>query len=115
MGSILLPAYTEQMYDIIRGTKYYFPFTIYLNDSLLNLTDYSATFVIKESADSDDVLLTLTSGSGLTLGGTAGTIDVEISATTTSTLDVGTAYFTLTLTTNSIPKRFAEGPIKIRR
>jgi len=115
LSNILQPAYTDQLYNIIRGTKYYFPFTIYLNDSLLNLTDYSATMVIKESADSDTVLLTLTSGSGLTLGGKAGTIAVEISAATTSTLDVGTAYFTLMLTTNSIPMRYAEGPIKIRR
>jgi hypothetical protein len=109
---ILQPAYTNDIYNIIRGTEYSFPLTIYSNDSLLNLTNYSATFVIK---DSDNVLLTLTGGNGLTLGGTAGTITVRITATTTSTLDVGTAYWTLMLTTNSIPMRYAEGPIKIRR
>jgi len=108
-------AYTEDLPNIIRGTQYDFTFTIYLNDSLLDLTDYTATFLIKESSDSDTALMTLTSGSGLTLGGTAGTIEVTISATETSTLDVGTSYSALTLTTNSVPERHVEGPIKIRR
>jgi len=108
-------AYVEDLPNIVRGTQYNFAFTIYLNDSLLNLTDYTATFLIKESSDSDTALITLTSDSGLTLGGTAGTIEVTISAADTSIIDVGTAYFTLTLTTDSTPKRYLEGPIKIRR
>ena len=53
--------------------------TLYTDDdatTLWNLTGYSASLRIMDSTNGD-VLSTLTSGSGLTLGGSAGTITIS--------------------------------------
>lgn len=52
--------------------------------SPVNLTGYSARMQVRTSHYDSTVLLSLTSGSGITLGGTAGTIYLEASATTTA-------------------------------
>lgn len=50
----------------------------------VNLTGYSARMQVRETQASTATILSLTSGSGITLGGTAGTILLEASATTTA-------------------------------
>jgi hypothetical protein len=65
---------------------------------LVDLTGYTSTMKIRASMDSTTVLLTLTSGAGITLGGTAGTIAVAITAAQSATLPVGDLVFDLTLT-----------------
>ena len=52
----------------------------------INLTGYSARMHIRRTVEADDIDVELTSGSGITLGGTAGTIDIEINDATTSGL-----------------------------
>lgn len=42
---------------------------------------------VRETFDSTSTLVSLTSGTGITLGGTAGTILLEMSATQTAALD----------------------------
>ena len=56
------------------------------NDSgnVIDLTGYSARMKVRPTADSPTVLVSLTSGSGITLGGTFGTIVVDRSATQTA-------------------------------
>lgn len=53
----------------------------------VDLTGYDARMQVRESYDSHDVILNLTAGTGITLGGTAGTIYLEASATTTAGFD----------------------------
>lgn len=53
----------------------------------VNLTGYSARMQVRDSYDAGTAIVSLTSGTGITLGGTAGTILLELSATSTAALD----------------------------
>lgn len=53
----------------------------------VNLTGYSARLQVRESYDAGTAVVSLASGTGITLGGTAGTIVLEMSAATTAALD----------------------------
>jgi len=55
-----------------------------VTDPVVNLTGYTATLTIKDKQSDETPLLTLTSSSGITLGGTAGTITILQSATQTA-------------------------------
>jgi len=66
-----------------------FELTVTWKDSAgtaINLTDYSARMQVRETYSSTSSVLSLTDGSGITLGGSAGTIAIVISATTTAAL-----------------------------
>ena len=62
-------------------------FTLYAGGSLVNLTGYTATLEILTSELGGTTLARLTSGSGLTLGGSAGTIVATMSAAATGALN----------------------------
>jgi hypothetical protein len=66
------------------------------NGNPINLTGYSAKMELKDSHG--NLLLTLLSGTDVTLGGSAGTIAVEIAAATTAALTFDTANYDLRLT-----------------
>lgn len=53
----------------------------------VDLSGYSARLQVRESFDSATAVVSLTSGTGIALGGTAGTIDLLIPATETALLD----------------------------
>lgn len=55
--------------------------------SAVNLTGYSARMQVRDSYDAGTAVVSLTSGTGITLGGTAGSIVLEMSATATAALD----------------------------
>jgi len=52
----------------------------------VNLTGYTARLQVRATYDSSSTILSLTSASGITLGGAAGTIAITASATTTAAL-----------------------------
>jgi hypothetical protein len=59
-------------------------------------------------------LTTLTNTSGITLGGSAGTITIEIPSSTTAGYDFNTASYFLKLTdSNGKPKRLLQGTITL--
>jgi len=72
-------------------------FTITQSSTALNLTGYSAAMQVREAADSTAYLLSLTSGSGITLGGTAGTVAVAITSAQSSALSAGSYAYDLEL------------------
>jgi hypothetical protein len=53
----------------------------------INLSGYTARMQIRDTYSSATPLVSITSGSGITLGGTAGTVDLLIPAETTSALN----------------------------
>jgi hypothetical protein len=53
----------------------------------INLTNYTARMQARPSYESDTTVLNLTNGTGITLGGTAGTIDLLVAATATAAID----------------------------
>lgn len=66
-----------------------FELTVTWKDSAgtaINLTGYSARMQVRETYSSSSTIVSLTNGSGITLGGAAGTIAILISATTTAAL-----------------------------
>lgn len=52
----------------------------------INLSNYTARMQVRQSYTATQTVLSLTNGSGITLGGTAGTIDLLIPATTTASI-----------------------------
>jgi hypothetical protein len=66
--------------------------------ALVNLTGYSVTFVARPSVNYGSDTISLSSGSGITLGGAAGTITITLSATATAALPVDDLVYSLKLT-----------------
>lgn len=82
--------------------------------SAVNLTGYTARLQIRESVDAASTLVSLTSSSGITLGGVAGTVQVTISATATAALTPGRAVYDLELVSGGgVVTRLLEGAVRI--
>jgi hypothetical protein len=82
---------------------------------LVDLTGYTAVLKIRVSPSSTTALLTLTQADGITLGGTAGTIAVAITAARAAALPVGTLAYDTVLTTPGGQKiKFNRGAVKVR-
>jgi hypothetical protein len=91
------------IYDITcpQGATFDKTFTITVNGSLLNLTGYSAAMQVREAYNSSTALVSLTSSSGITLGGSAGTILVTITAAATAAIKDGFYSYDLEITSGS--------------
>jgi hypothetical protein len=74
----------------------------------IDLTGYSARLQVRPRSGGN-VLVSLTSGSGITLGTTNGTIDLTISAGATSLLPAGSYRYDLELVTGTTVTRLIEG------
>ena len=61
----------------------------------VDLTGFTARMQIRETIESTTTLVSLTEASGITLGGTAGTIGITIAATATALLDFDSAVYDL--------------------
>lgn len=79
-----------------------------------NLTGFSARMQVRPSVDSSTVSLSLTSGSGITLGGTAGTITITAAATATAALGAGVYVHDLELVDGSTVYRLVQGSFTVR-
>jgi hypothetical protein len=55
-------------------------------EAVINLTGYTARMQVRSAYDATSTILSLTSSSGITLGGAAGTIAITASATVTAAL-----------------------------
>lgn len=66
----------------------------------VNLTGYSARMQVRRTYESTAVALGLTSGTGITLGGTAGTIILEANPTTTAAIPAGQYVYDLEMVTS---------------
>jgi hypothetical protein len=93
-----------------QGASFDYTLTWNLGGSAVNLTNYTARMQVRSTYDSTAVALSLTSGSGITLGGTAGTIFIEASPTTTAAIASGQYVYDLELVTpGSAVTRLVEG------
>ena len=72
-----------------------------IDDVAVNVTGYTARLQIRKRHTSTATVASLTSGSGLTLGGTAGTIQIVLSATATAALDARRYVYDLELVSGS--------------
>jgi hypothetical protein len=80
----------------------------------INITGYSARMQVRETHESSNVLISLTSNSGITLGGSAGTIALYISNTETSNIRAGLYVYDLELISpNTDVTRLIEGKFDV--
>jgi hypothetical protein len=84
--------YNVTMYQ---GATFDLNLTWKVNGTPINLTSYSARMQVRSTFDASATALTFTSGSGITLGGTAGTILIEASAATTAGVAIGQYVYDL--------------------
>jgi hypothetical protein len=83
---------TPGTFDItcFQGADFDQQFAVTQGGTALNWTGYTARMQVREAADSTATLLDLnTNGSGITLGGTAGTIDLVITSTQSAAIPSG--------------------------
>ena len=103
-------------YNIIcpQGTTYDVQFTYKINKFPVDVTGYSARMQVRETHISSNTLVSLTNGSGITLGGTAGTIDILISAATTAGFTPNAYVYDLELVSaNGTVTRMLEGSFTV--
>lgn len=80
----------------------------------VNLTGYTARMHVRESYDSDAIVLELTtSNGGITLGGAAGTIMLTVSATETAALPNGYYVYDIELVNGATVERKLKGQVVI--
>lgn len=70
-----------------QGANFDYTLTWQTGGTAVNLSGYSARMQVRDSYDAGTAIVSLTSGTGITLGGTAGSISLELSATQTAALD----------------------------
>lgn len=94
--------------------------TLTLKDStgaVINLTGFTGSMSLKQNPSDTATVITLTtSNSRMTMGGTAGTITLSISATDTAALEADDGVYDLEITSGgSLVTRLIEGTYSIRR
>jgi hypothetical protein len=94
---------TPGLYDItcFQGADYDKTFAVSQGGTALNWTGYTARMQVRTSSDATATLLSLTNGSGITLGGTAGTILLTISNAQSAAVTAGSFAYDLELVSGS--------------
>ncbi len=84
------------------------------SNALVNLTGYTARMMIRETIDATSAFITLTTeNGGITLGGSAGTITLAISATATAAITQSSGVYDLELVSGSTVTRLLAGSVNI--
>lgn len=81
--------------------------------SPVDLTGYSARLQARATYNTSSTVLSLTSGNGITLGGTAGTITLAASATTTAAIPAAQYVYDLELVNGSTVTRLVQGYLNV--
>ena len=93
-----------------QGSTFSRRLTYKIDDIPVNLTGYSSRLQVRETHYDTETIASLVSGSGITLGGSAGTIDILIAASATALFDAGTWVYDLEIeSTNGTIDRLVEG------
>ena len=97
-----------------QGSTFRRTLTYTLDEVPVNLTGYSSRLQVREAYYSTDPVVSLVSGSGITMGGSAGTIYILISASVTSGFPTGTHVYDLEIISPSnIVDRLVEGTFNV--
>jgi hypothetical protein len=103
---------TPGRYDLTcpQGTTFRKQVTWKIDDVAVNLSGYSSRLQVRESYVSNDYIVALTSASGMTLGGSAGTIDILIDDAVTALFPTGNWVYDLEVESGSgIVDRILQG------
>lgn len=96
-----------------QGSTFSRTLTYKVDDTPVNLTGYGARLQIREYHYSDDFIASLTESSGITLGGSAGTITVLLNATATQDFVPGDYVYDLELVAGGTVTRLIEGKFSV--
>jgi hypothetical protein len=83
--------------DCYQGANFDYQLTWTVGGSAVNVTGYSSRMQVRQAVDSTAVAFSLVSGTGITLGGTAGTIALSAVATATAGIEAGQYVYDLEL------------------
>jgi hypothetical protein len=97
-----------------QGATYDLNMTWKIAGTAVDLTGYTAAMQVRENASSSATILSVTSGSGITLGRTAGTILVSISASTMGAAAPGFYVYDLELNSGGQVTRLIQGSFAIQ-
>lgn len=93
-----------------QGATFDKTFTVSLDGSPKDFTGFSAALQVRETFDSTSTVVSLTNGSGITLGGVLGTIQVVIASTATAAIPAGYYSYDLEITSGAgVKDRLLEG------
>lgn len=99
-------------FDMPQGATFPAVLTWKIDGSPVDLTSYSARMDVRKRPQSD-VILALTEGSGITLGGSAGTITLDVSAEDTAAITPGQYVYDLELYNGDYVKRLIQGTVSV--
>jgi hypothetical protein len=102
---------TYNKFVIYAGANWDKTLQVTIDGTPVNWTGYSARMQVKQY-ESSAAVLTLTSGSGITLGGSAGTIALSMTAAQTNILP-GRYMFDLELTVGTNVTRILQGKLTV--
>jgi hypothetical protein len=84
-------------FTIEQGATFNLLLTWEINNVAVNLTGYTARLQARVDVQDTATVLSLTTGAGITLGGAAGTISIDQTATQTTALPMGEYVYDLEL------------------
>jgi hypothetical protein len=97
-----------------QGATYDLNMTWKIAGTAVNLTGYTAAMQVRENTNATATILSLTNGTGITLGGTAGTIDISVSANTMGSATAGNYAYDLELNSGGQVTRLIQGSFAIQ-
>jgi len=101
-------------FTIEQGATFNLLMTWKIDNIAVNLSGYTARLQARIDVDEVDTILSLTTGSGITLGGAAGTITLDQSASQTAVLPKGEYVYDLELQSSSgVVTRLLQGELNI--
>jgi hypothetical protein len=104
----------EYNFTIEQGATFNLLMTWKIDNVAVNLTGYTARLQARIDVDETDTILSLTTGAGITLGGAAGTISLDQTATQTALLPKGEYVYDLDLqSSGGIVTRLLQGELNI--
>jgi hypothetical protein len=97
-----------------QGSTFRRTLTYTLDNLPIDLSGYSSRLQVREAYYSEEPIVSLVSGSGITISGSAGIIDLFISATDTAALPAGPHVYDLEIISPSnIVDRLIEGTFNV--
>jgi len=104
----------EYNFTIEQGATFNLLMTWKIDNVAVNLTGYTARLQARIDVDETETILSLTTGAGITLGGAAGTITLNQTATQTALLPKGEYVYDLELqSSGGIVTRLLQGELNI--
>ena len=96
-----------------QGATFKLNMTYKIDNTAVNLTGYTAAMQVRETPSAPEAIISITSGTGITLGGTAGTVEINIPASTMGSANAGNYQYDLELNSGGEIVRLLQGKFQI--